>query len=68
MINGLLNIDIGVYSEKIVGGDHSYKKRTKFMKGWNAAIKEYALEELKIFKKYKKLGFIDDGKIRKERQ
>lgn len=53
MISELLNIDIGVYPEKIVGGDHSYKRRTKFMDGWNAAIKEYALEELRIFKKYK---------------
>ena len=64
MINELLNIDIGVYPEKIIGGDNPYKRRTKFMEGWNAVIKKYALEEIKIVKKYKKFGFKDDKKIK----
>lgn len=56
MICELLDIDIGVYPKQIIGGgNHSYKRRTKFMDGWNAAIKEYALEELRIFKKYKNI-------------
>lgn len=57
MISELLSIDIGIYPEKIIGGGNPYKRRTKFMEGWNVAIKEYALEEIKIVKKYNKFGF-----------
>ena len=65
MISELLSIDIGVYPREIISGNRPYKKRTKTMNGWNAAIKEYALEEIKICKKYKSLGFKDDRKIQK---
>lgn len=63
MIYELLDIDVGIYPKEVVGGNHPYKRRTKFMEGWNAAIKEYALEEIKIVKKYKEFGFKDDERI-----
>lgn len=60
MICELLDIDIGVYPEKVIGDNNLYKKRTRFMEGWNAALKEYALKEIKICKKYNRFGFKDN--------
>jgi len=59
IIHVLVNMDIGIYPKAFVG---KYKKRTDFMKGWNAASIKYSD---KIERDLRNLGVdvLDDGEV-----